>query len=79
MEKIKNLNEAIAQEKDTREMWIGRFEKEQRKQQDTQNELTNLKGAMQDMTLRIKQKEMEIESVCKSRDLHKSNCEKLQS
>jgi len=39
----------------------------------------NAKGQMQDMQLKVKQRELEVESVAKARDLHKHNNEKLTS
>lgn len=42
------MNDVIAQEKDTREMWIGRYEKEQKSHILTNNELLKVKGFLQD-------------------------------
>ena len=79
IEKIKNLMDAISQEKDTRELWIGRYEREQKTHMATSNELLTVKGQMQDLQLKVKQRELEVESVAKARDLHKHNNEKLTS
>jgi hypothetical protein len=39
LDKIQNLNELVSAEKDTREMWINRFEKEQKGHIQTNSEL----------------------------------------
>jgi uncharacterized protein with NRDE domain len=69
--------DAVSQEKDTRELWIGRYEREQKAHMATSNELLGAKGQMQDLQLKVKQRELEVESVAKARDLHKHNNEKL--
>ena len=46
LEKISTLNEVISHEKDTREQWIQRYEKEQKNHMQTSNELLLLKGSL---------------------------------
>lgn len=48
LEKVAALNDVIAAEKDTREVWINRFEKEQKAHIATSNELLHTKGVLQD-------------------------------
>jgi len=49
LERISALNDVISTEKDTREMWIQRFEKEQKAHITTTNELMHTKGILQDL------------------------------
>ena len=79
LDKIQNLNELVSAEKDTREMWINRYEKEQKGHIVTNTELLTTKGQCQDAQLKIKNMEIIIESLSKSRDLTKDNNQGLQS
>lgn len=72
------LNDVVATEKDTREVWINRFEKEQKSHIATSNELLHTKGVLQDAQLKLKNQEIAIESVTKQRDLVKLNNQDLQ-
>ena len=47
-EKVSNLNEIIDAEKDTRNMWIERYEKEQSEHTKTQGELIKAKSDLKD-------------------------------
>ncbi len=78
LEKISNLNEVISHEKDTREQWIQRYEKEQKNHMQTSNELLMLKGSLQDHMLKVKNLEIVVESLTKQRDLMKFNNQELQ-
>ena len=54
LDKISNLNELVSAEKDTRELWINRFEKEQKAHIETNSELLAAKGQVQDGMLKVK-------------------------
>ena len=47
-EKISNLNEVLISEKETREMWIERYEKEQKEHTQTNANLLNAKSTLKD-------------------------------
>ena len=46
-------SEQIAAEKDTREIWINRYEKEQKAHITTHTDFMKLRGEMQEMTLKF--------------------------
>ena len=50
-DKILQQNEQIAAEKDTREIWINRYEKEQKAHITTHTDFMNLRGEMQELLL----------------------------
>lgn len=78
LDKIQTLNELVSAEKDTREMWINRFEKEQKQHIQTNTDLLQTKSELQDALLKIKNHEITIESVNKGNDSFKSSNEDLQ-
>lgn len=53
MDKINQQTELIAAEKDTREIWINRYEKEQKTHIKTHSDYIKLRGEMQEMTLKF--------------------------
>ena len=59
------LNEVVSQEKDAREQWIGRYEREQKAHIATNNELLIQKGAVQDGGLKLKNLEIVVDSLTK--------------
>lgn len=63
LDKIQNLNELVSAEKDTREMWINRYEKEQKSHISTNTELLTAKGSLQDAILKVKNFEIILESL----------------
>ena len=52
LDKINQQGELIAAEKDTREIWINRYEKEQKAHIKTHTDFMKLRGEMQEMTLK---------------------------
>ena len=52
LDKINQQGELIAAEKDTREIWINRYEKEQKALIKTHTDFMKLRGEMQEMTLK---------------------------
>ncbi len=59
-EKIQNLNEVLASEKETREMWIERYEKEQKEHTSTNAGLLQSKSALKDQVLATKNVEIKL-------------------
>lgn len=59
-DKIQSLNEVIANEKETRDMWIERFEKENKDHAKTQQELLSTKSDLKDQTLNVKSTEIKL-------------------
>ena len=79
LDKIQNLNELVSAEKDTREMWINRYEKEQKQHILTNTDLLQTKGAYQDAMLKVKNLEIIIDSLTKSKELATSSNSALQN
>ena len=52
LDKINQQDQLIAAEKDTREIWINRYEKEQKAHIKTHTDLMKIRGEMQEMTLK---------------------------
>ena len=52
-ERISQLQQQIAAEKDTREIWINRYEKEQKAHISTHTEYIELKGQMQQLAMQL--------------------------
>lgn len=57
------MSELIAAEKDTREIWINRYEKEQKAHIKTHTDLMNLRADMQEMTLKYENQRTIAESL----------------
>lgn len=53
LDKIQQQEQLIAAEKDTREIWIARYEKEQKAHIKTHTDLMRVRGEMQEMTLKF--------------------------
>ena len=78
MDKIANLTEILNQEKETRQSWIERFEKEQKHHSETTQELLLARSAVKDCELEVKEHEIKLENQKRSNELlHESNA-KLQ-
>jgi len=59
-EKITNLNDIITGEKETREMWVERYEKEQKEHQTTTARLMNTTSEYRDEMLKKKHAETNL-------------------
>ena len=59
-EKITNLNEVIAAEKETRDMWVERYEKEQKEHTATNAALLQTKSELKDQVLATKNIEIKL-------------------
>jgi hypothetical protein len=59
-EKVDNLNEIIESEKETRQMWIERYEKEQKEHTKTQSELIKSKSDLKDQVLAVRNEEIKL-------------------
>jgi len=57
-EKIANLNEVITGEKETRDMWIERYEKESRERTTTEAQLLSARSDLKDQLLNVKNAEI---------------------
>lgn len=62
-EKISSLNELLAAEKETRESWIQRFEKEQQEHTETNKQLLTAKSDHKDALLATKSAEIQTQAV----------------
>lgn len=63
LDKINQQSELIAAEKDTREIWINRYEKEQKAHIRTHTDFMKLRGEMQEMTLKFEGQKTVAESL----------------
>jgi len=63
LDKINQQTELIAAEKDTREIWINRYEKEQKAHIKTHTDFMKLRGEMQEMTLKYENQRTVAESL----------------
>ena len=61
-EKINNLTEVLNGEKETREMWIDRYEKEQREHTATNAQLLSVKSQLKDQVLVTKNSEIKLQT-----------------
>ena len=61
-DRIKSLNEVITNEKETRELWIQRYEDEQKNHTSTNSQLLTSKSELKDQTLALKNAEIKINS-----------------
>jgi len=59
-ERINNLNEVITGEKETRDLWVERYEKEQKAHNNTQTDLLNVKSDLKDTVLSVKTGEVKL-------------------
>lgn len=64
-DKIASLNDIIVNEKATRDMWIERFEKEQKEHSKTQTELLSVRSELKDVSLNVKSGEIKLSSAQK--------------
>lgn len=64
-EKIDNMQEIIQSEKDTRDMWIDRYEKEQQEHVKTQGELIKAKSDLKDQVLAVRNEEIKLSTANK--------------
>ena len=64
-EKIDNLGEIIQSEKDTRDMWIERYEKEQQEHVRTQGDLIKAKSDLKDQVLAVRNEEIKLSTANK--------------
>lgn len=62
-EKIQNLNDIIEGEKQTRDMWIGRYEKEQQEHATTNAQHMQAKSDLRDQILATKNAEIKLTTV----------------
>jgi len=62
VEKITSLNEIITNEKETREMWVERFNKEQNAHNTTKNETLKLRNKIKDLDVEIQNMGIRSES-----------------
>ena len=63
LDKINQQTELIAAEKDTREIWINRYEKEQKAHIKTHTDFMKLRAEMQEMTLKFESQRTTAESL----------------
>lgn len=78
-EKISNLNEIINSEKETREMWIERYEKEQKDHTITNAQLLQTKSDHRDQMLSTKNAEIKLQTTQRQIEILTSQNEKFQT
>lgn len=78
-EKIGNLNEILAGEKETREMWIERYEKEQKEHATTSAQLMQSKGEYRDQMLATKNAEIKAQTLTRQVDVLTQQNNKFQA
>ena len=78
MDKTANLNEILNTEKETRQSWVERFEKEQKQHSETTQELLMARSQVKDRELEVKEYEIKLENLKKTNDLMNSNSLKQQ-
>ena len=61
-DRIKSLNEVIANEKETRELWIQRYEDEQKSHTTTNSSLLQARSELKDQVLALKNTEIKLNS-----------------
>jgi len=67
-DKIVQQNEQIAAEKDTREVWVNRYELEQKKHIATHTDLMNREANFQEIQLKFKNQSTVVDNLEKNRD-----------
>lgn len=77
-EKIDNQKEVLANEKDTREMWVNRYEKEQQEHTATNASLLQAKSDLKDQILATKNAEIKLQTVSRQIDSFTETNKKLQ-
>lgn len=68
-EKVQNLNDVLSSEKETREMWIERYEKEQRDHTSTNAQLLSSKSQLKDQVLQAKNAEIKLSTQSKANEV----------
>lgn len=68
-EKITNLNDVLQSEKETREMWIERYEKEQKEHTQTNATLLQTKSQLKDQQLATKNVEIKLQTTSKANEV----------
>lgn len=68
LDKINQQNEQIAAEKDTREIWVNRYELEQRGHIQTHTDLMKLRGQYQELAMECANQKTQIETFEKGKD-----------
>lgn len=61
-DRIKSLNEVIGNEKETRELWIQRYEDEQKSHTQTNSNLLQARSELKDQVLALKNTEIKLNS-----------------
>ena len=78
-EKITNLNEILQGEKETREMWIERYEKEQKEHQVTSAKLMEKQGEYRDQMLATKNADIKAQTLTRQVDILTQQNNKFQN
>ena len=72
-ERLMHLQQQIAAEKDTRDIWIDRYEKEQKTHIATHTELVDVKGEMQQLTMQMDTQKANSELLINQNDAAKKD------
>lgn len=68
-EKIANLQEVLTNEKETREVWIERYEKEQKEHTTTNANLLHAKSTLKDQILATKNIEIKLQTTTRANEV----------
>ena len=66
---MQNLSDVLSSEKETREMWIERYEKEQRDHTSTNAQLLAAKSQLKDQILQAKNAEIKVATQSKTNEV----------
>ena len=77
-EKIDSQKEMIGNEKETREMWVTRYEKEQQEHTLTNANLLQVKSELKDQVLATKDAEIKLQTCQRQADMYSEQNKKLQ-
>ena len=78
-EKISNLNDILSGEKETREMWIERYEKEQKEHNITSAKLMDKQGEYRDQMLATKNADIKAQTLSRQVDILTTQNNKFQN
>ena len=78
MDRLNMQSQQIAAEKDTREIWINRYEQQQKAHISSHTDFVTLKGELQQMTLNYENSKITIESLVQTKNEIKNQMVELQ-
>lgn len=76
-ERIESMKEMIGAEKETREMWVARYEKEQQEHTMTNAQFLHTKADLKDQVLATKDAEIKLQTVSRQADMYSEQNKRL--